>query len=74
MQEKPESFDELFNSFDFTQRKDVDEPRRKGITIWVDPEYHGRYEAVQQRRNKKFSRLLKALIQMAIDFEYKKSA
>lgn len=61
------TLEELINQFDFSEPKKDETPRRMAVTIWLTPDYHKKYEALQTRHKKKFCRLIKELTEMVID-------
>jgi DNA-binding MarR family transcriptional regulator len=66
MTQKPETFDQLVDGFDFAQLRGEPPITRRAVTIWLEPEDHRLYERLQEVHNKKFCRLLKDLAVMAI--------
>lgn len=61
------SLDSVLEGFDLS---DCERPqyssKRRAVTIWLSPEMQKKYEELQVKSNKRFNKLLRTLIEKAI--------
>lgn len=64
------TIDDILNAFDSAE--DEDEKIRNGrtLTIWVSPETKKKYDAIQRRSGRRFSKILKQVIELSIDRKF----
>ena len=62
-----DSLDQIFEAFD----KDIFTPsessQRQAITIWVPEQYKAKFDSLQDRTNRRFGKLVKAMLMKSID-------
>jgi len=66
MREK-KSLDAIIGSFDPTETTEVGNLKGGTVTTWLSPEYKASYDRLQKQSKRRFAKIVRELIQTAID-------
>ena len=67
MAKSKDTLDNLFAEFTPLLNEETETVETRGVTFWVPVEYKKKYEAIQAKSKRKFSKMLKEVIMKSID-------
>ena len=67
MAKPKDTFEQIFAEFGPLTSEEKETVHTKGVTFWIPDEYKKKYEAIQAKSKRRFSKMLKEVIMKSID-------